>query len=38
LVADDRVVIKNLEAVKTDTVAEIKKDAAQLKAQTSGNA
>jgi len=30
LVADDRVVIKNLEAVKTETVAEIKRDAAQL--------
>ena len=30
LVADDRVVIKNLEAVKTETVAHIKKDAAQL--------
>lgn len=30
LVADDRVVIKDLEAVKTETVAEIKKDAAQL--------
>ena len=30
LVADDRVVIKDLEAVKTETAAEIKKDAAQL--------
>ena len=30
LVADDRVVIKNLEAVKTETVAQIKKDKAQL--------
>jgi hypothetical protein len=30
LVADDRVVIKNLEAVKTETMAEIKKAAAQL--------
>jgi hypothetical protein len=30
LVADDRVVIKNLEAVKIETVAHIKKDAAQL--------
>ena len=30
LVADDNVVIKNLEAVKTETVAQIKKDKAQL--------
>jgi len=30
LVADDSVVIKNLEAVKTETVAQIKKDSAQL--------
>ncbi len=30
LVADDSVVIKNLEAVKTETVAQIKKDRAQL--------
>ena len=30
LVADDSVVIKNLEAVKTETVAQIKKDKAQL--------
>ncbi len=30
LVADDRVVIKDLEAVKTETAAEIRKDAAQL--------
>ena len=30
LIADDSVVIKNLEAVKTETVAQIKKDKAQL--------
>jgi len=30
LIADDQVVIKNLEAVKTETVAQIKKDEAQL--------
>ncbi|MGO8721414.1 MAG: hypothetical protein ACLQRM_01555 [Acidimicrobiales bacterium] len=30
LVADDKTVINNLEAVKTETVAQIKKDKAQL--------
>jgi hypothetical protein len=30
LVSDDRVVIKNLEAVRTETVAQLKKDKAQL--------
>jgi ABC-type Fe3+-hydroxamate transport system substrate-binding protein len=30
LVSDDRVVIKNLEAVRTETVAQLKKDRAQL--------
>jgi len=30
LIADDQVVIKNLEAVKTETVAQLKNDKAQL--------